>query len=155
PREIAIDEAGADGEVRHDLAFHAEESFAQVLPLDARVRQAVEAAEDLAAALLRGPVVAGDLRGFDVGNERDWVEVVDRGLAFRAVRADDQVHRDLLVEVAERAENLGLAVLRRVPAEADARGPAPGEVDLLRAVARVHLLVVIAQAEADREARRE
>ena len=102
-----------------------------------------------------GPVVAGDRRGLDVGNERHGVEVVDRGLAFRAVRADHEVHRDLLVEVAERAEDLGPAVLRRIPAEADARGPAPGEVDLLRAVARVHLLVVVAQAEADREARRE
>ncbi len=103
----------------------------------------------------RGAVVAGDRRGLDVGNERHGVEVVDRGLALRAVRADDEVHRDLLVEVAEGAEDLGPAVLRRIPAEADARGPAPGEVDLLRAVARIHLLVVVAQAEADREARRE
>src|SRR6185369_596101 len=140
----AVDALHADGEVRHDLALAADDVLAEVLVADVGIARLGEAAED---GRLRVAAEIG-LRG-RIGHGAGGAVIEDARLALVRERADDEVHRDLFVVAAVRAEDLRLVQAARVPGEAEARRVVFLQIDLRHAGGVDDLLAVPAHAGVD------
>ena len=142
---VAIDALHADREVRHHLALGAEDELVEVLIADVRIGRLGEAAED------RRRRAEVRFRG-GIGRDARRTVVDDARLPLVREGADDEVHRDLFVELSVRSVDLHLMDAARIPDEAEARREVLLHVDLRDARGVDDLLAVPAHAVGHDEA---